>query len=260
MRSLLRIRILFLVVLVFHSFDTLAQDNAEIDESSLSKKELRQLHREQRKAERKAKREERKRLREEKLERNSTETKVVISNEENASVPSNNPKRIERMSLEPKTAGNEVAETFDEPAEEYNSVEGSDENSESENDGPTEEGSNLRGYLIFGGLVLAALFFGKSDKGRTASGSRKPRQAPKPKKPQLSVYMCAACGLHVTQGKTPNNTKSCINGKTHRWLNVGPAGDINYGCLNCDIIVRMAKTPRNTKTCVGGKTHSWRKL
>jgi uncharacterized membrane protein len=51
--------ILIMLLAGLFSANLYPQDASEVDESSLSKKELRQLHREQRKAEREAKREER---------------------------------------------------------------------------------------------------------------------------------------------------------------------------------------------------------
>lgn len=258
---------LFFFVAILFVTNVQAQDTVEIDESTLSKKELRQLHREQRKAERAAKREERKHLREEKHQEATNEPSINSSEKyENLSASEEVEQLVEDALTEHERSEAERTVSDDEYVLNYQDEEARTDEAEHENDEleSESEGSSLQGFLIFGGLVLVALFFGKSEKGKAASkpakGTSGSRPTPKPSAPQLNVYMCGACGLHVTQSKTPNATKSCINGKTHRWTNIGPAGNINYGCLHCDIIVQMAKTPRNTKTCVDGKLHSWRKL
>lgn len=171
-----------IVLASFLSMGVQAQDVTDIDESTLSKKELRQLHREQRKAERAKKREERKHLNEERQEEASNESGELLGQQETSSKPENFEELIERELSEHETSEVEQSDTNDEYALEYNA-----EKAERDNDGTESRGSSLKTFLVLGGLILVVLFFGRSEKSKTASKSQT-KQATRRKFSNSAVY------------------------------------------------------------------------
>jgi len=179
-----------LIVLMICSVNVCAQNERDMDEQSLSKKELRKLHREQRKEERQAKRNhEDEQETEQSLQREGDLTTVDSVDELDVD-------RIE-MEVEKELSSRETAK-----ATEQNSPTSIASESESGSDFTKKEaeqpntsdgesdGTSVLVYLIVFAVILAGMFFGKSSGKDTGSGSKASAQKPE----KIPV---------VSQGKAP---------------------------------------------------------